>query len=106
MLEKIPGAIGAVLSGLKAALDNTVSRADLADIPESVTLPSPGRAEWLPPDPAADHRPNDYVFRIYALQEPYPGQGAGPRRAPKIHARTCPREKHADRRLPSAMIKR
>lgn len=67
MLEKIPGA---VLSGLKAALDNTVSRANLTDIPKSLTLPSPGRAEWLPPDPAGDHRPNDYVFRIYALQEP------------------------------------
>ncbi|WP_246695282.1 hypothetical protein [Methylobacterium sp. P1-11] len=41
MLEKIPAAISTVLSGLKAALDKAVSRANFAEIPESLTRSSP-----------------------------------------------------------------
>ncbi|MEE7502933.1 YbhB/YbcL family Raf kinase inhibitor-like protein [Methylobacterium mesophilicum] len=41
MLEKIPGLIGEALSGLKAGLDKTASRADFPDVPETVSLSSP-----------------------------------------------------------------
>jgi Raf kinase inhibitor-like YbhB/YbcL family protein len=40
MLEKIPHALGAALSGLKAGLDKTVYRTDFPDVPEDITLTS------------------------------------------------------------------
>lgn len=45
MLEKIPGVLGEALSGLKAGLDKTASRADFPDVPETVTLSSPAFAD-------------------------------------------------------------
>ncbi|MCK2055221.1 YbhB/YbcL family Raf kinase inhibitor-like protein [Methylobacterium sp. 37f] len=41
MLEKIPHAVGAALSGLKAGLDRTAYRTDFAAAPEGLTLTSP-----------------------------------------------------------------
>lgn len=40
MLEKIPHAVGAALSGLKAGLDRTAYRTDFAEIPEGIALTS------------------------------------------------------------------
>ncbi|MCJ2034399.1 YbhB/YbcL family Raf kinase inhibitor-like protein [Methylobacterium sp. J-068] len=40
MLEKIPHAVGAALSGLKAGLDRTAYHSDFADVPEGIGLTS------------------------------------------------------------------
>ncbi|MDB5645918.1 YbhB/YbcL family Raf kinase inhibitor-like protein [Methylobacterium sp.] len=40
MLEKIPHAVGAALSGLKAGLEKTAYRTDFSDIPEGIALTS------------------------------------------------------------------
>ncbi|SEN16366.1 hypothetical protein SAMN02799625_00852 [Methylobacterium sp. UNC300MFChir4.1] len=45
MLENIPGVLGEALSGLKAGLEKTTSRADFPDVPETVTLSSPAFAD-------------------------------------------------------------
>ncbi|MEE7494382.1 YbhB/YbcL family Raf kinase inhibitor-like protein [Methylobacterium oryzae] len=45
MLEKVPGVVGEALSGLKAGLDKTATRADFSDVPESVTLSSSAFAD-------------------------------------------------------------
>lgn len=48
MLEKVPRALGAALSGVKAGLDGTAYRASFADVPEVVTLTSPAFADGAP----------------------------------------------------------
>jgi phosphatidylethanolamine-binding protein (PEBP) family uncharacterized protein len=40
LLEKIPHAVGAALSGLKAGLEKTAYRTDFSDIPEGIALTS------------------------------------------------------------------
>lgn len=45
MLEKIPGAVGEALSGLKAGRDKTAVHSDFSDIPDTVTLTSPAFAD-------------------------------------------------------------
>ncbi|WP_419829406.1 YbhB/YbcL family Raf kinase inhibitor-like protein [Methylobacterium sp.] len=45
MLEKIPHALGAALSGLKAGMQKTAFHADFADVPETLTLTSPAFAD-------------------------------------------------------------
>lgn len=45
MLEKIPTAVGAALSGLKAGMEKTAYHAAFADIPETLRLTSPAFAD-------------------------------------------------------------
>ncbi|WP_457105036.1 YbhB/YbcL family Raf kinase inhibitor-like protein [Methylobacterium sp. P5_C11] len=45
MLEKIPGAVGEALSGLKAGREKTACHATFADVPASLVLTSPAFAE-------------------------------------------------------------
>ena len=45
MLEKIPGAVGEALSGLKAGCEKTASHATFADVPARLVLTSPAFAE-------------------------------------------------------------
>jgi Raf kinase inhibitor-like YbhB/YbcL family protein len=48
MLEKIPSAVGAALSGLKAGMKKTAFHAVFADIPETLKLTSPAFADGAP----------------------------------------------------------
>lgn len=48
MLEKIPHAVGAALSGLKAGLDRTAYHFDFAAVPEGIALTSLAFAEGAP----------------------------------------------------------